>query len=364
MYRLLLALCVLVGAGVSFGAPEDEWYVDPECVELHLDVWIDYVVGNGRVDDGDPDGDPFTYVCETSEGEFVGTIEHVNAAVTFMGVPWSDRRLSATTNLAIENGTFFETEINANSNVYWPVSQVTSFRLSGPGATSGSTCQFQGRDLSGAGWHYVAAAGSCWAGIGSEAQRAEAVSLYELYIEPARNLATAIGVAADFVPESHFVSSLEVVFYGGVQDSENYPDGYEPPGGGGGGGPDWEDVPEDAESGCRILDLFCWAEWAFVPHVEWGAEFAAVQASVGTRVPFGYASWFTPWHASFADGEELTVDLSDVCFDGLGQDRICAPDLELHEVPGFAWWLEHGRTWLFRVFVVLFWWAAFRRFMG
>lgn len=370
MLRPLLVAVALLGAGVVFGAPGDPGYVDPDCAVQHYGVWVGYIEGEGNTGDGDGDGDPFTYECITSNGAFVATIEHVNAAVSLMGAPWSDRSLGMNELPGVPPA--FSTEVSNSSVWRWPLPHspvVTAYVLGGSGQVLGGVCRYLGRAVDGG--SYVVEVPDVGA-FGCDVDEWEgAKRVYEAYLGTSGmlRLASALVVNPPFVSEAAFVGKLEEAFYGGLRDEENYPEGWDGESGEGEPGGDWGEVPVDSEAGCRILDLFCWARWAFVPRTEWGAEFGALQASLMTRVPFGWATWFTPGHASFVPSDEgFVISLSDFCFTNMGPGPdgrgYCGTDVDLGAQVGMVWWHDNGRPFLFGSFVVLFFWAAFRRMLG
>lgn len=98
---------------------------------------------------------------------------------------------------------------------------------------------------------------------------------------------------------------------------------------------------QDYESNCRIINLFCWARWAFTPQVDWAAEFGNLRASMMQAVPFGYVNWLTGLAAGGGSATIPTISMAGVTMDVLSS-------------PVIQWWVSTGRYWLLSLFYVGF----------
>ncbi len=95
----------------------------------------------------------------------------------------------------------------------------------------------------------------------------------------------------------------------------------------------------DYEADCNVINLFCWARWAFTPQVDWSAEWAELRQAFSARVPFGYTSWITQATAS-AGGYSIT------------SFEFAGATIDYGNTPVMQWWMSTGRYLLFGVFAI------------
>jgi hypothetical protein len=306
---VLLALAGVVP--FAFAAPGDANYVPPECAVMHMDVWVDFVQGMGRTDDGNADDDKYTYECVVGGTTYLGKIEHVNQAVMGMGV-YADRKLNCTKNTG---GLAYNCEVNNDSQQPYGSSTMKWYLMEINGTYINSTgmCSRLGRPRpgDGTGPYYVQTAGQCAGNLEA------AITQYEIHITPVLKLKDALTLAGSFVPFSKFKSNLEAAFYGGLL-SESYPDDWQPdtgtptdPGGGGGGvacrdgsSPDpttglcadgsvpTEDRPSDSETNCWVLDIPCNFRKLFIPQRSLVDRTNDVWEVAMKKPPMGYIDMF------------------------------------------------------------------------
>jgi hypothetical protein len=97
----------------------------------------------------------------------------------------------------------------------------------------------------------------------------------------------------------------------------------------------------DYETNCRIINLFCWARWAFTPQVDWSTEFGNLRASMMQSVPFGYVGWLTQLASSGGASSIPSISMAGVTMD-------------ISSSPVLQWWANTGRYWLLSLFYVGF----------
>lgn len=365
--RLLLALA-LVGVGVAFGAPGDPRYVPTSCADTHFDVFLSWLGGDERTDDGDPDGNGFTYVCNVSGTEYVMDVFHLAAAVSEMGA-WADYRL----NRVEQPGTIWYSEETPASKHY----QLTFFAGGYPQPGGGIKYIYQGLMPSGT------ENGSLEI-VAQDRESADAVAAvqYEELLDGAGalDLDTALVVAPTVVSLSIFKGELALALYGGLMDEGNLPPGVgggEDPGGSGGGDPNDPYRPSGQVGRCGQGEGLSWFEAAisrmFQPCEDWAGRWLGLTDDAAGRVPFGVASWFpylgTAGSASSFSGDRLMIGCRQValvnasvysCVQPIEILGHQVPYIRLSDIPGFQWWHDVGRGWLFYVVVAGFAWMLLK----
>lgn len=372
MLRWLLIVFALLGAGVAFGAPGDPRYVPSSCAETHVDVFVSWVNGDERTDDGDPDGDGFTYVCNVGGVDYVMDVFHLAAAVSQLGA-WADYFLD---------------------RVEQPGAEWYSERT--PADKGYQLTFFGGMYINGEGQKYGIYRGTAATGVGTvdltvvaeDRPSADVIAAqqYEEYLgsEGALFLGSALELAPSVVSMVIFKNQVGVALYGGLMDPDNLPPGVggepEEPGGPGSGGGDPNDPyrPGSQVGRCGQGEGLSWFEAAisrmFQPCEDWPAKWGALVSQSESKLPFGLASWVpylgTAGAASPFDGERLLIGCRQVALVNASVYSCVAPieilghqvpSVRLSEVPGFMWWHETGRTWLFYLVVLTSVFALIKR---
>lgn len=75
---------------------------------------------------------------------------------------------------------------------------------------------------------------------------------------------------------------------GGAYDPENPPGGDPDDPGSGGGGTDWGSAPDDEITSCSIIDIPCNLRRLFVPQIAWGDRLDDLWTVAGNKPPLGY----------------------------------------------------------------------------
>jgi hypothetical protein len=155
------------------------------------------------------------------------------------------------------------------------------------------------------------------------------------------------------------------------------PISFQDPGTGGGGGDTGGDtgtgtggyVPgDDSETSCKILDLFCWTRWAFVPKEPWGENFSGAASASSTKVPFGWVGWLQQdgglgdfrecnnaslgldfSTAGCSNNDVFAVAFANKSFE-IGDRQVTIPLIDIGRSAPGQWWLNTGRVWLLYVF--------------
>jgi len=107
----------------------------------------------------------------------------------------------------------------------------------------------------------------------------------------------------------------------------------------------------DYESNCRIINLFCWARWAFEPKVQWAAEWSGLFQGLQDKAPFGYLAWLE--QISAGDGAAPM---------GM-QFSYAGYDFDVTSQPVIQWWMSTGRHWLMAVLYIGFFGYVLRAVM-
>ncbi len=95
----------------------------------------------------------------------------------------------------------------------------------------------------------------------------------------------------------------------------------------------------DYEADCNVINLFCWARWAFTPQVDWSAEWGELRQAFGDRVPFGYVGWINQATAGAGSYSIASFEYAGATID-------------YGSTPVMQWWMSTGRYLLFGVFAI------------